>query len=89
MMPVYIHRGVGFSGQTVAEYTKQLAMAMRMPEAELQEYVEFIYHARFGPEDITEEQMEEFMQTHEKIRAKAYADAKIFIKLYYMYIAAL
>lgn len=89
LMPVYIHRKVMFSGQTMAEYTEQLAMAMRMPEAEISVYVELIFHARFGPEDITEEQMDEFRQAYEKIRAKAYADAKIFRKLYYMYIAAL
>ncbi len=89
LMPVYIHRGALYRGQAMADYAEQLSAAMRMPEAEIRTYVELVYHARFGPDDITEEQMEEFLLIYEKIRAKAYADAKIFRKLYYMFITAL
>lgn len=89
LLPVFMGKGVLFRGQTMAGYTADIARAMRIPEKDIKEFVQLIYHARFGPDDITKEQSEEFFQTYMKIRKKAYEDAKLFKKLYYMYIMAL
>lgn len=89
LTPVFISRGALYRGQSVAEYAAQISMAMRIPEDELYAYTELVYHARFGPDDITDEQAEQFRRIFVKIRDKAYADAKILKKLYYMYIMVL
>ncbi len=56
---------------------------------QITEYVALVYHARFGPDDITEAQLAEFRMQFDRIRRKAYDDAKIMKKLYYMYIMVL
>lgn len=89
LLPVFIGRGVLFRGQSMAGYTADIARAMRIPEADMKEFVELLFHARFGPDNITKEQTEAFFETYKKIRQKAYSDAKIMKKLYYMYIMAL
>ncbi len=89
LLPVFIGRGVLFRGQTMAGYTADIAGAMQIPEEDIKEFVELLYHARFGPDSITKEQTERFFETYTQIRQKAYGDAKIIKKLYYMYIMAL
>lgn len=86
---VFFQKGILYRGEPVAVYAGKIAKAMEMPEAEIYEFVELVYHARFGPDDITEEQMAAFRIIYENIRRKAYEDAKIFRKLYYMYIMVL
>lgn len=89
ILPVFMGRGVLFRGQSVAEYTADIARVMRMPEADLKEFVQLLYYAGFGPDNITKEQTAAFFETYQQIRQKAYADGKIIKKLYYMYIMAL
>lgn len=89
LMPLFGKRGAGYSGQPVAEYAALIANAMDMPLGQIMGYVEMVFHARFGPDDITEAQMAEFRTCYEAIRSKAYGDAKIMKKLYYMYIMIL
>ena len=89
LLPVLIGRGVLFRGQSMAVYTADIARAMRIPEADLEEFVQLLYYAGYGPDDITKEQADTFFDTYQKIRQKAYADANIIKKLYYMYIMAL
>ncbi len=82
-------KGVVYRGQPVAELTVEMARALDMSVEELYGYVSLVYRARFGPDDIEEEQVRAFQMICENIRTKIYGDAKIIKKLYYMYIMVL
>lgn len=82
-------RGVVYRGQSMAEYTKEISVAMEMPYDKIYDYVSLVYRARFGPDDITEEDMAVFRITYENIRRKAYEYASFLKKLYYMYVMVL
>lgn len=82
-------RGVVYRRQSMAEYTREISVAMEMPYDKIYDYVSLVYRARFGPDDITEEDMAVFRITYENIRRKAYENAKLLQKLYYMYIMVL
>ena len=86
---VFFQKGVLYRGEPVAVYAAKIAKAMDMPEGEIYEFTALVYHARFGPEDITEEEMASFRIIYENIRRKAYENARILRKLYYMYIMVL
>lgn len=86
---MFFQRGVLYRGESVSVYAGKIAKTMEMPEEEIYGFVSLVYHARFGPEDITEEEMAAFRRTYDNIRRKSYEDAKIFRKLYYMYIMVL
>lgn len=86
---VFFQKGVLYRGESVSVYAGKIAKAMDMPEDEIYGFVALVYHARFGPEDITEEEMAAFRIIYENIRRKAYEDARILRKLYYMYIMVL
>ena len=62
---------------------------MELPFEDVLEFVTLIFHARFGPDTITEDQLREFKRVYHESRAKAYCDAKPMRKLYYMYIMVL
>lgn len=89
LMPVFAARSVVYRGQSMAEYTAQIAKAMELPEEEITVFVELIYHARFGPDDISEEELRSFAEIYHHIRNKAYEDVTFIKKLYYMYIMVL
>lgn len=89
LLPIFIARKVVYRGQSMAEYTEQIAEAMSLPKSEISIFVELIYHARFGPEDIGEEELRSFGEVYHLIRNKAYEDVKLIKKLYYMYIMVL
>jgi len=89
LQPVLINSGANYRGQTMAEYTKDIAEAVALNGAKVENYVEMVFYARFGPDNITDEQFREFQKTYEGIRRKIYEDAKLIKKLYYMYIMVL
>lgn len=89
LMPIFAARGVVYRGQSMAEYTAQIAEAMSLSESGIAVFVELIYHARFGPDDIGEEQLRAFGEIYHRIRNRAYEDVKVIKKLYYMYIMVL
>ena len=89
LTPMLAGKGVRYRQQSISEYQLEMAEAMEMSMAELEEFVELLFHARFGPDDITESQMVSFWQTYEAVRARAWKSAKLFRKIYYMYIMVL
>ena len=88
-MPLFSARGAAYKGQPVAVYAAAIAEAVDMPLDQIQEYVGLVYHARFGPNDITEAELAGFRMQFDAICRKVYDDAKIMKKLYYMYIMVL
>lgn len=89
IVPLLLARKVIYRRQSVEEYTRQIAEAMAMEPEEIRLFVEMVFHARFGPDDIGKEEMEQFMKEFLAIRDKAFRDSKFITKLYYMYILAL
>ncbi len=89
LMPVWIRYSVVYRGQSMSEFSTEIADAMKLPEEEIALFVGILFHARFGPDTITENQLKEFGRIYQRIRQKAYDDAKWIRKLYYMYIMVL
>lgn len=89
LLPVWMKYSVSYRGQSMGEFTHEIASAMELPEEDVAVFVELLFHARFGPDTISEEQLKEFGRIYQMIRRKAYADAKWIRKLYYMYIMVL
>ncbi len=89
LVPLLAMRSVVYKGQSIHEYATELATAFELPIEDMIEFTGLIYHARFGPDTITEEQLGDFKRIYQSIRQKAYADASWYRKLYYMYIMVL
>lgn len=89
LIPVWMKYSVIYRSQSIREFTEQISSAMSLPEADVAHFVELLFHARFGPDTITEDQLREFGKVYKTICQKAYADAKWIRKLYYMYIMVL
>lgn len=89
LMPVFAERSVVYRGQSMAKYARELAEALAMPEEEMVAFVALIFHARFGPDTISEEELQAFGKTYQRICRKVYDDVKWIKKLYYLYIMVL
>ncbi len=89
LAPVLVKKGAVYRGQSVAEYAEQISMNIHVTEANVYEYVAAVYRARFGPDDFTEEEYSEFQAIYEQMIRQLYDEAKVFGKLYYMYIMVL
>ena len=89
LLPVWMKYSIAYRGQSMGELTQELSSSMELPEGDIAKFVELLFHARFGPDTITEEQLQEFDRIYQMIRRKAYDDAKWLRKLYYMYIMVL
>lgn len=89
LIPVWMNYSIAYRGQSMHEFAEEIVTAMKLPEQDVTQFVELLFHARFGPDTITETQLKEFGRIYESICQKAYADAKWIRKLYYMYIMVL
>lgn len=99
LTPFFMHKGVKYNGQSMDELTEELTEALGFNEAgarahtsvedPIRYYVEMIYHAAFGPDDLTEQSVFRFREVYEEICKQAYRDANILKKIYYMYIMVL
>ncbi len=89
LTPLFTSRGVRYTGQSMDELTKELTEALGVSEEMMRFYVEMIYHAAFGPDDLTEQSVFRFREIYEIICRHVYKDVNLIKKLYYMYIMAL
>ena len=89
LLPVFHRYKLAYRGQSMAQFSREISREMELPFEDVLEFVTLIFHARFGPDTITEDQLREFKRVYHEIRAKAYRDAKPMRKLYYMYIMVL
>ncbi|MEE3467954.1 MAG: transglutaminase domain-containing protein [Eubacterium sp.] len=89
LTPYFMHRGVKYVGQSSAELTGELTEALSMPEEPIRYYVDTIFHAAFGPDNLTEQQVFRFREVCDEICRHAYRDAGLLKKIYYMYIMVL
>ena len=89
LTPYFMHRGVRYDGQSSGELTAELVEALSMAEEPIRYYVDMIFHAAFGPDDLTEQQVFRFREVCDEICRHAYRDANLLKKIYYMYIMVL
>ena len=89
LTPYFASKGVRYTGQSMEELTGELTAALGVREELMRYYVEMIYHAAFGPDDLAEQAVFRFREVYESICRHAYKDANIIKKLYYMYIMVL
>ena len=82
LVPIFAKHSVVYRGQSMAEFTKEIAGAFGLLEKDVAVFVEMVYHARFGPDDITEEQLRAFGDIYHRIRNTAYDEMKMFKKIY-------
>lgn len=82
-------KGAVYRGQTMAEYQEEIAENMEMSIEDTRPYVELVFRARFGPGDISREEVLEFKASYNKLRRKAYQEAKGIKKINYMYFIVL
>lgn len=89
LVPVWMQYSVVYRGQSMAEFAEEIAAAMHLPQEDMDYFVAVLFHARFGPDTITDEQLDKFGRIYQSIRRKAYDNASWIKKLYYMYIMVL
>lgn len=89
LVPLWMQYSVVYRGQSMAEFAEEIAVAMHLPQEDIDDFAALLFHARFGPDTITDEQLLEFGRIYQSIRRKAYDNASWIKKLYYMYIMVL
>ena len=89
MTPYLMKKGVRYNGQSMEELTAEICEALGVSESVVRLYVDMVFRAAFGPDDLTEQDMFRFREAYEDICRHAYRDAGPVSKLYYMYIMVL
>ena len=89
LVPYFAGKGVRYYGQTMDELKAELKEALSMSGEEIDFYVDVVFHAAFGPDDLSEQECFKFREVYEDICRHGYRDAKLFKKLYLMYIMVL
>lgn len=83
------YEGIRYGGQSVSEFTEDIAAACGMEPDEVYRFVSMVFCASFSREKFDKEQMFDFRNAYRSIRHNIYAGAKGFKKLYIMYILCL
>lgn len=82
----FVHNGIRYRGQSVDEYTGQIARAYRMDRDNVYPFVSMVFCASFSYEKFNREQLAEFKTSYRSIRRNVYEGVKGLKKLYYMYV---
>lgn len=82
----FLHKGIRYHGQSVSEYTEQIAGAYGMEADVIAPFVAMVYCASFSYHKFDRAQMAEYRTLYRSIRHRIYAEVRGMKKLYYMYI---
>lgn len=85
----FINKGISYRGQSVDEYTRQIAEAYDMKEEIIHSLVAMVFCASFSYEKFDKAQIAEFRTAYRSIRHKVYGGVRGIMKLYYMYVICL
>lgn len=85
----FINKGISYRGQSVDEYTRQIAEAYDMKEEIIHSLVAMVFCASFSCEKFDKAQIAEFRTAYRSIRHKVYEGVRGVMKLYYMYVLCL
>lgn len=89
LTPYLMKKGVRYDGQSMEELIGEIRDALGVSEAVVRLYVDMVFRAAFGPDDLTDQDMFRFREAYEDICRHAYRDAGLISKIYYMYIMVL
>ena len=89
LVTFFAKQGVRYSGQSMNELTEEIKEALGIGEELAGYYVEMVFRAAFGPDDMTEQEVFRFKEVYDEICMNAYREAGLIKKLYYMYVLAL
>ena len=70
LLPVFHRYKLAYRGQSMAQFSREISREMELPFEDVLEFVTLIFHARFGPDTITEDQLREFKRVYHEIRAE-------------------
>ncbi len=82
----FVDKGIRYRGQSVGEYTEQIASHYGLREEIVYPFISMVFCASFSYEKFDKEQIAEFRTAYRSIRHKVYEEVKGIKKLYYMYI---
>lgn len=85
----FINKGISYRGQSVDEYTQQIAEAYDMKAEIIYSLVSMVFCASFSCEKFDKVQIAEFRTAYRSIRHKVYEGVRGGMKLYYMYVLCL
>ena len=85
----FVRRGIEYRGQTTAELIEQMTQTLEVPQTTARVYVDMVFAAAFGPDNISEKDIFRFREVCDEICRHAYNDAGIIKKVYYMYVLVL
>ncbi len=89
LQKAFANKGVTYRGQSVDEYTRQIAEAYDMKAEIIYSLVSMVFCASFSREKFDKAQIAEFRTAYRSIRYKIYDGVRIGKKLYYMYVLCL
>ena len=89
LTPYFMNRGVRYTGQSSGDLASELTDVLEVPPELMRYYVDMVFHAAFGPDDMTEQAVFRFREVYEEICRRAYRDAGLLKKLYYLYVLVL
>lgn len=82
----FVQKGVRYRGQSVSEYTEEIAAAYGLRYEEVYTFVATVFCARFSNQKFERVQVAEFRNAYRRIRHNVYGELHGMKKLYYMYV---
>ncbi|MGN1206331.1 MAG: transglutaminase family protein [Eubacterium sp.] len=82
----FVQKHIRYTGQTVAEYSHEIAEAYGLDEHMVHAFITEVFCAKFSKDRFGKSKIYEYRQEYRKIRHQIYGQLKWPMKLYYMYI---
>lgn len=82
----FVQKHIRYTGQTVAEYSHEIAEAYELDEKMVHTFIADVFCAKFSKERFDKTEVYEYRQEYRVIRHRIYGQLKWPMKLYYMYV---
>lgn len=82
----FVQKHIRYNGQTVAEYSHEIAQAYDLEEEMVYAFIADVFCAKFSKDRFDKAEVYEYRQEYRAIRHRIYGQLKWPMKLYYMYV---
>ena len=82
----FVQKHIRYTGQTVAEYSHEIAEAYELEEEMVHAFIADVFCAKFSKDRFDKTEVYEYRQEYRVIRHRIYGQLKWPMKLYYMYV---
>ena len=82
----FVQKHIRYTGQTVAEYSREIAEAYELEEEMVHAFIADVFCAKFSRDRFDKTEVYEYRQEYRVIRHRIYGQLKWPMKLYYMYV---